>query len=89
MIGFISSLFGVGGGVIAVPLLFFLFPHFPPQTIIGCSLCSISLNSLINLRNFFHHGIRPNPRILVPILIFSALGVWGGDCSVVFTGLGD
>lgn len=78
IVGFISSLFGVGGGIVIVPALFFLFPHLPAQTVIGSSLLFITVGSLINLRNFWRSGMRPNHKLLRPVLITAVIGVIGG-----------
>lgn len=51
-VGLLSSFFGVGGGVIIVPVLYALFPGADPSAIIGTSLTVIFLNSLINTYNF-------------------------------------
>ena len=73
IIGLLSSLLGIGGGIILIPALYALFPHFPPQTVIGCSLLVALLNSLINLKNFWRLGLRPSPQIL-PMMAFAAVG---------------
>ena len=46
-VGLLSSFFGVGGGVILVPLLYFLFPSAPPTFI---SITSLSVILLVTLK---------------------------------------
>ena len=80
--GFLSSLFGVGGGIVIVPALFFLFPELPAQTVIGSSLLFITLGSLINLYNFWRSGMHPNLKLLTPILVLAIVGAaCGGWCA--------
>ncbi len=80
--GFLSSLFGVGGGIIIVPALFFLFPELPAQTVIGSSLLFITLGSLINLYNFWRSGMHPNLKLLTPVLTLAIVGAaCGGWCA--------
>ena len=70
-VGVISALFGVGGGVIAVPALVLLYPEVPQTSIIGVSLGMIFFNSLINSNNFYKKGLLV--LLLLPSLVL-ALG---------------
>jgi uncharacterized membrane protein YfcA len=60
--GFLAGLLGIGGGVIIVPILMFIFTtqHFPPdhmiQIAIGTSLASIMFTSVSSLREHHAHG---------------------------------
>lgn len=78
LVGVISSFFGVGGGIVAVPVLYALFPKLPPQTIIGTSLGMIFLNSILNTFNFYHQGKRALMKIIIPMAFSIALGVLVG-----------
>lgn len=78
MVGIISSFFGVGGGIVAVPVLYALFPNLPPQTIIGTSLGMIFLNSILNTFNFYNRGKRAETKIIFPMAIAIAIGVISG-----------
>ncbi|MCY4524490.1 MAG: sulfite exporter TauE/SafE family protein [Halobacteriovoraceae bacterium] len=51
--GFLSSFFGVGGGVLAVPALYWIFPRLPVAVVIGSSLGMVFFNALINLYNYY------------------------------------
>lgn len=51
-VGLLSAFFGVGGGVLIVPVLYGLFPSTPPAVVIGTSLTVIFFNSIVNTYNF-------------------------------------
>jgi len=51
-VGFISAFFGVGGGIVMVPILNIFYPHFDQHFIIATSLSVIFINSIINTYNF-------------------------------------
>ena len=51
-VGFISSFFGVGGGIVMVPLLNLFFPELDQKYIIATSLSVIFINSMVNTYNF-------------------------------------
>ena len=55
-VGILSTIFGVGGGIIAVPILYLMFPKISPQLVISTSMGMIFINSLINTRNFLKQG---------------------------------
>ena len=60
--GFVAGLLGVGGGLIIVPVLAFIFAahHFPEQSVmhlaLGTSLASIIFTSIASLRAHHAHG---------------------------------
>lgn len=86
-VGFISSFFGVGGGIITVPILYTLFPKIPPQTVIASSLGVIFVNSIINTRNFAKAGKKPILKLAIILAIFMMLGVViGGQLAIVLDG---
>ena len=58
ILGFVSSLFGVGGGFLIVPTLLYLFPESPFQLMTGISLGVITINSTINSYNYWKIGKR-------------------------------
>ncbi len=78
-VGILSSFFGIGGGVLAVPALYTIFPNINPQIAIGSSLGLIFINSVLNTINFLRAGKRPIVSILIPIGIFIILGVITGS----------
>ena len=55
-VGLLSAFFGVGGGVLIVPVLYMLFPESPPSVVIGTSLSVIFFNSIVNTINFRRLG---------------------------------
>jgi len=60
--GFIAGLFGVGGGLVIVPLLFMLFAAqgFPPEHLmhlsLGTAMATIVITSLSSMRTHHQHG---------------------------------
>lgn len=60
--GFLAGLLGVGGGLVIVPVLAFIFSaqHFPPDQLmhvaLGTSLASIMFTSVASLRAHHAHG---------------------------------
>lgn len=81
-VGFVSSFFGVGGGLVMIPVLYSLFPEAPPPVLIGSSLGVIFINSMVNTWNFRKVGIRPYKLIFIPASIFMIIGVVTGTMIV-------
>ncbi len=73
--GLISTIFGIGGGIIIVPMLYNLFPTLSPQTIINTSLCVIFINSILNCYNFKKKGKTPNLLLTLALSIGIAIGM--------------
>ena len=63
-VGIISTFFGVGGGIIAIPALYMLFPKITPQIAISSCMGMIFVNSIINVRSFVKIGKKPNIRVI-------------------------
>lgn len=74
-IGVISSFFGVGGGAIAIPVLYTIFPKVPPQVIISSSLGMIFLNSLLNCYHYYRSGKAPIKKAFFSLTITMVAGV--------------
>ena len=74
-VGIISTFFGVGGGVIAVPMLYLIFPKITPQIAISSSMGMIFINSIINVFNFTHLGQRPKFNLLINMGVGIITGV--------------
>lgn len=96
-VGLLSSFFGVGGGILIVPILYTLFAEIPAQSVIGTSLAVIFINSFINIFNFVQSGRRPKLKLSL-ILSFSmvcgvlvssrlALGLSDGTIKLIFASL--
>lgn len=73
LVGPIASFFGVGGGFLIVPVLYWICPGLPPQSVIATSLGVICLNCLVNVRNFMR--ARFVPRWRLSALIVAVVGV--------------
>jgi uncharacterized membrane protein YfcA len=85
-VGFLAGLFGIGGGLILVPALLFLFDaqHFAPQQtlhlVLGTSMATILFTSLSSLRKHHQHDAvnwsvvrRVTPGILLGTLLGALL----------------
>ena len=81
--GFLAGLFGVGGGLVLVPVLLFLFDaqHFPAEhamhLALGTSMATILFTSLASMRKHHQHGAvhwRVVRNITPGILLGTALG---------------
>lgn len=75
--GVVSGLFGVGGGVIFVPLLILLM-KFDPHLAIGTSLVAIIPTALVGASRHFSHGWLDIRAALVLALLAMA-GAWLGS----------
>jgi uncharacterized protein len=65
--GFFSALFGVGGGIVIVPLLV-LALHFGQRRATGTSLAAILVSSVAGASTYALHGdVRPGAAALVGI----------------------
>lgn len=79
IVGIVSSFLGIGGGIIIVPTLYYLFPALPVQGAIGTSLAIIFLNSLINVYNFYKIGKRPQISLATSLGIGLIIGILIGN----------
>jgi uncharacterized protein len=83
--GFFSALFGVGGGIVVVPLLI-LVAGLPAKPATGTSLAAIALIALAGTITFAAHGeVRPAEAMLLGVP--ASLGAVGG--AVLQQRLGD
>ena len=80
--GFVAGLFGVGGGLTIVPLLFMIFTaqQFPPEHImhlaLGTSMATIVMTSISSMRAHHGHGaVRWDiVKVFAPGLVIGTLG---------------
>ncbi len=79
LVGILSSFFGVGGGIIAVPTLYHLLPEVPPQTVISSSLAMIFVNSILNVYNFTKAGQKVKFSLILPMFPGIILGILIGS----------
>jgi uncharacterized protein len=74
--GFFSALFGVGGGIVVVPLLI-LWVRFPTRAATATSLAAISITAVSGVITYWAHGdVRPAYAALVGLP--AAAGAIGG-----------
>jgi uncharacterized membrane protein YfcA len=74
--GFFSALFGVGGGIVIVPLLILLL-HFETRAATATSLAAIGITALSGTISYWVHGdVRPAYAALVGLP--AAAGALGG-----------
>jgi uncharacterized protein len=100
VIGFFAGMLGIGGGVIIVPLLVFLFTaqHFPEQRALhlalGTSLASIVFTNLSSVRaHHFRGGVRwdiviaATPAVIAGTLLGTLLAAWMSSryLAIIFT----
>jgi uncharacterized protein len=63
--GFFSAVFGVGGGIVVVPLLVLLLA-FEPRTATGTSLLAIAVTALAGTISYAAHGeVKPGAAAIV------------------------
>jgi uncharacterized membrane protein YfcA len=74
--GLFSALFGVGGGIVVVPLLI-LFAHFDERPAMATSLAAIGLIALVGAVSYAFHGeVKPGAAAVVGLP--AAVGAIGG-----------
>ena len=72
--GFVSGLFGVGGGILFVPLMI-LFLNFNPHLAIGTSLAAIIPTAFVGAcRHFTARSLDFRTAIL--LALFAVIGAW-------------
>lgn len=77
--GFFSALFGVGGGIVIVPLLVVAL-HFGQRRAAGTSLAAILVSSVAGAVTYAFHGdVKPGAALLVGIP--AVVGVLGGTAA--------
>ena len=79
VVGPISSFFGVGGGFVVVPALYWSYPDIAPQVVISTSFGVIFLNCLVNIRNFLRISLRPRWSISLSATVVMATGALLGN----------
>ena len=74
--GFFSALFGVGGGIVVVPLLI-LFARYSERPAMGTSLAAIALIALVGSVTYALHGeVKPGAAAIIGLP--GALGAVAG-----------
>jgi len=63
--GLFSAVFGVGGGIVVVPLLI-LIPHFSERPAMGTSLAAVGLIAFVGTGSYGFHGeLKPGAAAIV------------------------
>jgi uncharacterized protein len=60
LIGLSSSLFGIGGGALAIPVFLFVYPELTPVELTATSFALVLFNATLNTITFWKRGMRPN-----------------------------
>lgn len=74
--GTVSAFFGVGGGIVIIPILNFIYPELDQKFIIATSLAVIFINAIFNsvrFKKIYHLPIKSLSVIIVFTLVFSVL----------------
>ena len=75
MTNIMSAIFGIGGGVLMVPILYTLFPQFPLQMIAATSLTIVMGSSFINLIYFYKQKVSINYKAMLILVCWHVIGV--------------
>ncbi len=81
-VGLFSSLLGLGGGTIMIPILHILFPEMSAQSILSCSLGVILINATVNSYNFRRAKFAPDMRLILFMGIAAVVGALIG-CQLI------
>lgn len=86
IVNMMSALFGIGGGVLMVPMLRTLFPALPIQVVAACSLTIVMGSALINLLFFRRQAIPISKKNVVLWSLGMIVGVQiGFELSFLFS----
>ena len=75
MTNIMSAIFGIGGGVLMVPILYTLFPEFPLQMVAATSLTIVMGSSMINLVYFYRQKVEINYKAMLIWSVGMIIGV--------------
>lgn len=74
LIGLSSSLFGIGGGALAIPVFLFVYPDLSPIELTATSFALVLFNASLNTFTFWKRGMRPH----WPLTLVFGLGLFLG-----------
>lgn len=77
--GTYGTMVGLGGGIILLPVLLFLFPDAPPEALTGISLSVVLINALSGTAAYARHGridYRSGALFAVATIPGTIIGVW-------------
>lgn len=78
-VGCASSFFGIGGGVLIVPTLTYLFPEVSDVNIIATSIATIFIAASINSYSFYKKRLWPNRKVVITTLAGCLIGSFTGS----------
>lgn len=84
LIGVLSSLFGIGGGILIIPVLQWLYPEMSPQEWVGTSFGVILTAALSNSYLFYRHKFELHMKIIRWLSLGLCLGIVAGQ-QLVFS----
>ena len=83
-VGVLSSFFGIGGGILIVPTLEYLYSGLLPSNIISTSLGIIFIASTINCQRYFKEKSLPPKKLIMIIALACLLGALTGSFLVPY-----
>jgi len=78
LVGIISTFFGLGGGVIIIPMLYHIFPTLPPENVMAISFALIFFNNLINIFQYKKAKLLPQFSLCILLSLFLIAGIFLG-----------
>jgi uncharacterized membrane protein YfcA len=83
-VGIISAFFGIGGGAIMIPVLYWLYPQFSAPQVISISLGTIFINSSINSFRFHQLDLSPRTKTIFIFAFTTFIGASLGNVVLGF-----
>lgn len=84
LIGILSSIFGIGGGILIIPILQWLYPEMTPQEWVGTSFGVILMAALFNSFLFFRQKFELHAKLILLLSLGLSSGIVAGQQIVLF-----
>lgn len=84
VIGVLSSIFGIGGGILIIPILQWLYPEMTPQEWVGTSFGVILMAAIFNSFLFFRQKFELHAKLILFISVGLTSGIIAGQHIVFF-----